>query len=191
MIRRRTALLWALVALSPLAAPPASAQTFDLAFGGADVYTGLIFPTRSERGATFGASVWLGHVLHPRIAWAIGLQYGSADRLDEAVAVRTISFSLDLARRLAAGRLYPYVGLTGSLLSADATVLSATSDPPAELLADDLDGYRLAGGGFAGLVFELTETGSVGLLLEYRLVGAPEVTYQAARAGIRFAVGGG
>lgn len=190
-VPRTAALALALVALRPLAPPLAHAQTFDLAFRGADVYTGLIFPTRSDRGATFGATVWLGRVLHPRIGWGIGLQYGSADRVDEAVAVRTIGFSLDLTRRLASGRLYPYLGLTGILLSADATVLSATSDPPAELLAEDIDGYRLGGGGFAGLVFELTETGSVGFLLEYRLVGAPDVTYQAARGGIRFAVGDG
>ena len=191
MTLRTTSLVLSLAAAWLLTPRLAHAQTFDFAFRGADVYTGLIFPTRSDRGATFGATVWLGSVLHPRIGWGVGLQYGSADRVDEAVAVRTISFSIDLTRRLASGRLYPYIGLTGSLLSADATVLSPTSDPPAEFLAEDLDGYRLGGGGFAGLVFQLTETGSVGFLLEYRLVGAPDVTYQAVRAGIRFAVGGG
>ncbi|MGH7544865.1 MAG: hypothetical protein ACREKI_01630 [Gemmatimonadota bacterium] len=191
MTLRTTSLVLPLAAAWLLTPRLADAQTFDFAFRGADVYTGLIFPTRSDRGATLGATVWLGSALHPRIGWGVGLQYGSADRVDEAVAVRTISFSIDLTRRLASGRLYPYLGLTGSLLSADATVLSPTSDPPAESLAEDLDGYRLGGGGFAGLGFQLTETGSVGFLLEYRLVGAPDVTYQAARAGIRFAVGGG
>lgn len=188
---RTTTLTLGLVALFSLFPRAARAQTFDLAFRGAEVYTGMIFPTRSDRGATFGGTLWLGNVLHPRIGWGIGLQYGSADRVDEAVAVRTIAFSIDLTRPLASGRLYPYLGLTGSLLSADATVLSPTDDPDAELLAQDIDGYKLGGGGFAGLVFQLTDTGSVGVLLEYRLVGAPDVTFQAARAGIRFSVGGG
>ena len=189
MIRCRALPVVALGLSALLYALPASAQTFELAFGGADVYTGMIFPTRSDHGATFGGTVWLGRALHPRIAWGLGLQYASADRLDEAVTVRTIVFSVDLARPLTSGRLVPYLGLTGGLHSADATVLSQTADPPAEILAEDIDGYKLGGGGFAGVVLQLTDTGSIGLLLEYRLVGAPDVTFQAVRGGIRFFVG--
>lgn len=188
MIRHR-ATPWVFVAIL-LVTSAARSQTFDLSFRGAEVYTGMIFPTHSARGATFGGTLWLGTALHPCIGWGLGLQYGSADRLDEAVAVRTIVVSIDLTRPLAFGRLAPYIGLTGGLHSADATVTSTAADPAAEFLADDIDGYKLGGGGFAGVVLQLTDTGSVGLLLEYRLVGAPDVTFQAARAGIRFSVGG-
>lgn len=174
-----------------LAAPAAAeGQTFDLAFRGADVFTGAIFPTRSERGAAFGGTLWLGHSLHPRALWGLGIHYGSADRADGPVAVRNIILSFDLALPLSSGRLYPYVGLTGGLHSAEATVLSPGSDPLADFLAEDIEGYKLGGGGFGGLALGLTETHSVGILLEYRYVGAPDVSHQAARVGIRFAVGG-
>lgn len=174
-----------------LALPAAGrGQTFDLAFRGAEVHTGAVFPTRSERGAAFGGTLWLGTALHPRVLWGLGLGYSSADRTDGRVGVRVVAISIDLTLPISAGRLYPYLGATGGLLSAEAAVLGSGIDPPAEFLADDIEGYKLGGGAFAGLALQLTETGSVGLLLEYRYVGAPDVSRQAGRVGIRFSVGG-
>ena len=182
----------AVIAAFSLIAPAAAAsQTVDLVFRGADVYTGVIFPTRSERGAAFGGTLWLGTAFDTHALWGLGLQYGSADRTDGPVAVRNVIISIDLTFLLARGRLYPYVGVTGGLISAEATDLSSGSDPRASFLVQDIDGYKLGGGGFGGLVLGLTETQSVGLLLEYRYVGVPDVSHQSVRAGIRFSVGGG
>lgn len=187
---------WVALATFGFAAPAsASGQGLDVAFRGAEVYAGAVFPTRSERGASFGATLWLGTIFHPRLLWGPGVHYATADRTDGPVAVRDIVISLDFAYPLVAtGRLYPYLGVTGGVHSVEATVLTTDGDPAslafAEFLAEDIGGYKLGGGGFAGLVLLLTETGSMGLLVEYRLVGAPDVTHQEGRAGIRFSVGG-
>lgn len=178
----------ALLLASPNRAP---AQGLELAFRGAEVFMGTVFPTTSERGAAFGGTLWMGRAFHPRAQWGLGLQYGSADRTDGLVSVRDIVFSIDLAVPLAPrARVHPYVGVTGGLHSADALVRGTMMDPAADALADELDGYRLGGGGFAGLIAFLTETGSVGLFLDYRFVAARDLTHQMARVGIRFSVRG-
>ncbi len=184
----------ALLALTLLAPTEGRAQGIDFSFRGVDVFSGVVFPTRADRGASFGAALWLGTAFHPRLRWGLALDYASADRLDAAVTVRSILFSLDFLFPLSeGGRLVPYLGATGSLHSVDTTVEEGSLSPAellaAEGVADDVAGYKLGGGGFAGLVLHLTETGSVGVLLEYRLVGAPDVTHQEARGGIRFSVG--
>jgi hypothetical protein len=196
MNRFRVATTVLAAVLGAIGAPKtADAQFVGLSFRGAHVYAGGVFPTASDRGASFGAVLWIGTLLDRRLPWGPAIHYSSADRTDAPVTVRDIALAIDAAYPLGSmGRIVPYLGASASLHSADARVSDAVTDPgelaTAEAVAADVDGYKLGGAGFGGLVWQLTETGAVGLLAEYRFTVAPDLTRQEARVGIRFSVGG-
>lgn len=179
-----------LLALATLAAAsPLRSQIVALRFVAIDMQGGMVIPSESEPGVSFGARLGLADLFGRWLQVGPELGWWAAERSDADLEHRDIVAGLAFWRGLGSGgTVRPFLGVSGALHSVDVTGPNGGDIAPGDsALAASLDGYGFGVGGFAGLALRLTQTGAIWLVTEYRYTAVARVSHHEIRGGVRLA----
>ena len=177
----------------PLPAGDASAQAVKLQLGAMDMYGGVVLAKDLNAGVAFGGRLGVFALFGQRLRSGLELDWWTAERSAGDLEVRDIVGGLAVWRPWRRDRVVrPYVGLSLALHSVDVSRPDGSRLRPGESPeADRIDGSKLGASGFAGATVQLTRTGAIHLLLEYRYTLVSNIPHHEVRGGARLLAGGG
>jgi hypothetical protein len=169
-----------------------SAQVLDLRFVALDMYGGAAWPAGSETGVAFGGRLSFADLFDRFAVMGLSLDWWAAGREIGDLETRDIAGGLDFWLDLLQSRTFrPYVGIGGALHSFDTSRKDGSRFPNGgSPEAEQLDGLKFGGSGFAGLTLRLTRTGAIWVIAEYRYNLVSNLSYHEVRAGLRLAGSG-